>query len=477
MRDGEKYYIKLFGINSIKVKKIYGNIFEIYFLGLPLFSAEKTGNKMKINILLMKKIVWHFAKRFKQFHATQKNIKANQAICEKFKNGEKIKICLQTSRPGMWNFDTLYKILKNDNRFDPIPLVMPDPFQGKETMLKYVKGSLKELTEKNLPAISGYDFENDKYIDLKKDINPDIILYIDFWKPHFPGEFYIDKFLDKITLLNGYGISVMQDEKTCTWELNNLVDIYFRTTSIHKQMAEKLMSNCGKNVIAVGSPKVDPIFDKSYISKDVWKAQEKPKKRIIWAPHHSRYMPNDMYCCNAFWEIYDFMLDMAEKYKDTVQFAFRPHPMLKAKVEKYWGEYAANNYYHKWSKLENCQYSEGNFIDLFLTSDAMIMDSCSFLAEYTATNKPLFYTRTETSRLNLNEFGEKLREHIYDTENNLENDIENFIRDVVINGNDYKKEGRTKFINEFIKPQNGKSASENIYNEIVNYLEKGAIND
>ena len=182
-----------------------------------------------------------------------------------------------------------------------------------------------------------------------------------------------------------------------------------------------------------------------------------------------------MYCCNAFWEIYNYMLEVAQIYKDKVQIAFRPHPMLKEKIIKAWGEYIADEYFSKWEKLENTQVSSGDFIDLFMTSDAMIMDSCSFLAEYTATNKPLFYTRTKTSRLNLNKFGEELFENVYDTKDNLKEDIIDFIENVVLNDNDYKKEQRTQFVQKYFGKINGKMASENIYDEIIKFLEKGEV--
>lgn len=470
MNLGQKHYIKLFGFRIIKIKEVNINCFDVYLFFIPFITIRTFGRNTNINIFFIQKIYEHFKKYYRKIK-TKQFIKAKKQIKDKFKKGQKLKICLLTSRPGIWNFDYLYKILEKDTRFETIPVVMPDPFQGRLAMLDYLKQSSQELIQKGLDPVCGYDFNTNKILDLKKEINPDIIIFSDFWKPHFCKEFYITEFLDKITILNDYGFSVMQDEKTCNWELNNLVDLYTRETVIHKNMATKLMDNSGENVVITGSPKLDCVFDTDYKYNDIWKPQTCPKKRIIWAPHHSRYMPNDMYCCNAFWEVYNEMLNIAEKYKDKIQIAFRPHPMLKEKIKQAWGEYITNDYFKKWETLENTQISSGSFIDLFGTSDAMIMDCCSFLAEYTAFNKPLFYTRTSTSRLNLNEFGEKLFEHVYDTEGDLVLDIEHFIKDVVINGNDYKKEERTKFVQKYFGKINGKTASENIYNEIIKLLE------
>lgn len=481
MNPGQKHYIKLFNMRILKIKAIAANSFDVYLFFIPLLSIRTSGRKTNVNLLFVQRIYEsikkHYDKHYDKLINKKNNKKNKQKIIQKFKNGETLKICLMTSRPGMWSYDYLYRILKNDKRFEVIPVVMPDPLQGNEVMLHYIAKTTQELIERGIESVSGWDYKNNCPIKFKKEINPDIILYSDFWKPHFCEEFYISNFQDKITMLNEYGYSVMQDELTSAFEMNRLVDMYFRPTQVHKDMARKYMLNKGRNVVITRSPKIDPFIDENYkIKSDPWKKQDKLKKRIIWAPHHQKIAgSHDYYCCNAFWEIYNDMLNIAQRYKDEAQFAFRPHPMLKEKIIKAWGEHITNDYFNKWATLENTQVSEDNFIDLFITSDAMIMDCCSFLAEYTATNKPLFYTRGTGSRLFLNDFGEQLFKNVYDTNENLVSDIENFIQDVVINGNDYKKEQRTQFVQQHFGKINRKTASENVYDEIIKFLEKGEV--
>ena len=446
-----KVYVNLFGINLIRIKKRFNNLYKISILGIPMFSYETIDNKYMINFWLIYKIKEIFLK----LHLKLRKQLFRKQLIMKYNNNNKIKVCLLTSRPGMWNFDYLYRILKEDSHFEPIPVVMPDPHQGKEVMLRYLDEAIIELQNKNLPVVSGWDCSKDEPLDLKNIINPDIILYVDFWKPHFYPEFYVTNFLDRITLLNGYGLSVMQDEFTCTFELNNLVDVYFRTTDMHKKMSEKFMKNKGKNVVVVGSPKLDIRFDESYVSKNAWKPQDKPKKRIIWAPHHSLSMPNNMYCYNSFLTLHDFMFQIAEKYKEQIQIDFRPHPMLRANLEKLWGKTVVDEYYEKWENLENGQISSGDFLDLFMQSDAMITDSCSFLAEYTAFNKQLFHSVAPTSRVILNEFGEELYNILYKPsgkdEGDLERGIEDYIKNVVLEEQDYIMKERTKLVDKYFR--------------------------
>lgn len=134
------------------------------------------------------------------------------------------------------------------------------------------------------------------------------------------------------------------------------------------------------------------------------------------------------------------MIDIAVKYADQIQWAFRPHPMIKAKLEKRWGKNETDEYYDKWSNMGNTQYEDGEFIDLFMTSDAMILDSISFIAEYTITNKPALFTIGKNTRVMLNEYGEKNFEVLYKTRRDfIKEDIQRFIEEVVLEGNDVKK--------------------------------------
>ena len=73
--------------------------------------------------------------------------------------------------------------------------------------------------------------------------------------------------------------------------------------------------------------------------------------------------------------------------------AFKPHPILKPKLYKHalWGKERTDAYYHCWETMENTQLEMSDYIDLFMTSDAMIFDSVSFMTEYLYTKKPALF--------------------------------------------------------------------------------------
>ena len=150
------------------------------------------------------------------------------------------------------------------------------------------------------------------------------------------------------------------------------------------------------------------------------------------------------------------MIEMTRKYEDKVFFVFKPHPLLRNRLNLLWGKEKTDAYYHLWDTMQNASINEGDYIDLFLESDAMIHDSGSFLTEYLYAHKPVMRT--------MNDVDPKTMYKAYN-----EQDIEKFIQNV-IDGVDPMKEVREKFYQERLLPPYGKLASENIVNDIIDSI-------
>lgn len=468
---------KILGIPLIEIRRTDNTHFNVYLLRcIPLFRVIKDSRLFSVHILLLVwvyKILLRVIKQIKR-KITRRNYLNNlKRIQEKFAHGEKIKACLFVSRITCWQYANLYRMMEDSGVFEPVVVVKPFMLQGEATMKRYMEQTSSILESQGFHVVRGYDLETNTFLDVRAALQPDIVVYSKFWKPMFQENTYIDKFLDIPSFLFDYGFNVAHhpDHESLNFEMQNMVTKYFLHTPLHMQMAQKLMDNHGANVTVSGSPKFDAFLMPDYVPKDVWKAQDKPKKRIIWAPHHSDNFAKIYYQYNAFFEICDFMLEIAEEYKDRIQWAFRPHPMIKTKLENKWGKERAEEYYEKWESMENTQYEDGEFIDLFMTSDAMILDSISFIAEYTITNKPALFTVAKSTRVMLNEYGEKNFEILYKTRRDfVKEDIVRFIEDVVLEGHDEKKSEREAFIKEYLLPPNGKTATENIYDGICETL-------
>ena len=471
--------IKFLGIPLQFYKRTINNNLDFYYLSfLPLFSVRRKPNKTYYNIVYFEKIKNHFLKYW--YKNNTLNIISSYIrrpfnlffAKKKLRDKGKINVCIFSDRISCWAFDYLYKLFESNSMFNTVIVVAPFMSQGKEAMISFVEQTYERLKSKGYNVIKGYDKYTDTFIDLKKQVNPDILIYNMYWKPHFHENFYIKKFKNKLNFLCEYAFSTVAHKEAKNFEINNTVVGYFEPTKLHLEEDRLWMDNKGANVIVTGSPKLDPFFDEDYRPADVWKAQDTRKKRIIWAPHHSDNFHKNLYQFNAFFELHSFMLEIADTYSDRVQFAFKPHPMLKAKLDVRWGKVIADRYYEQWRSRENTQLEQGEFIDLFLGSDAMIFDGSSFLAEYTATKKPSLFTVGGSSRLMLNNFGKLNFEVIYKTESDVKEEIVKFIEEVVIGEKDIYKEKREKFVDMYIRPSGNKLASENIYNAIVDYLTK-----
>ena len=473
-------YIRLFKIPIMKLLFISQKRKELYMGILPLLSYENDGDSSCIRLLLVEKVAHLFRHLGQKFSANKNTYKQRllsgkksrhmRRLKAKLRKGEKIKVCLFVSRINCWIYDDIYRILKESGKFEPVIVIKPFLSRGVEHMKECMSSTYEALVQRGYEPIKGYDEETDTYFNVREELNPDVIFYTKFWKPHFHPYFYIDRFLDKMNVLLDYGYYVDGHYGSINFELQRMVDMYFYPSRKSKKVAEDHMLNKGKNVVVTGSAKLDILFDPNYVPKDVWKPQDKPKKRIIWAPHHEDKTGAGMYQLDAFYDLYEIMLELAVKYQDSIQIAFKPHPLLKVKLRDKWGEKATAEYYEKWAQLENGQVEDGEFIDLFLTSDAMILDCLSFIAEYSVTGKPALFTEGTHSRVILNDMGKALHAMMYHAKHDLKAEVSRFIEDVVISGQDPMREQRLEFVKNEMLPPNGRTAAENVCQMICDYI-------
>ena len=236
---------------------------------------------------------------------------------------------------------------------------------------------------------------------------------------------------------------------------------------MHRDYARNASRCKGRNVVATGYPAIEGLIDGHEPSFDAWKIKDKEIKRIIWAPHHTiEPVGNFSYSC--FMDYADFMLDMADKYKEEVQFVFRPHPHLRKKLDLMWGKEKTDAYYSRWQKGTNTAFVEGGYEDLFLSSDAMIHDSGSFTVEYLFVNKPVMRTMNRIPlEEQFNDFTLKCLKNYYLA--NTHQQVEGFIVDV-ISGRDPLKEQRTAFVNDVLMP-NG-IPSQSILDDILDSIDR-----
>lgn len=134
-----------------------------------------------------------------------------------------------------------------------------------------------------------------------------------------------------------------------------------------------------------------------------------PRPRIIWAPHWTIGVVYPALNLGCFAEICMPMLDFMRQRSD-IDFVFRPHPNLRYACEKttFMDEAAYNGYLDMLRSLPNVEVVfDGNNIERFLASSAMITDSVSFLAEYIPSGRPLLFLE-RPDRAQFSDAGERI---------------------------------------------------------------------
>ena len=374
------------------------------------------------------------------------------------------KVVFLVSSLPMWKFQPLFDILRNDSRFHVSIVIHPFPFSPEKQCLD-TKQLVDFFSSNGIPFLNLHGVTKPGTM-LRETLQPDIIFYPQPYLNFLNNDLDCQSFLDKLLCYIPYAALTSREIWAYKNLLNNVAWRIFYPSETQKKEASNVLYNRGKNIRITGEY-ISDLFRNSP-GADPWKKQPCPKKRIIWAPHYSLHDEGLLHR-NSFVWLSQTMLDIALRYKDKVQFSFKPHPRLLQSLYEMpeWRKERTDDYYRIWRDGENTQLDTGSYIDLFRYSDAMIMDSSSFTVEYHYTGKPfLFTTQNLDAELeHLNTFGREaiLAQYISDSISG----IIDFIEKTVLCGVDPKKSERESFYRKHLCPPNGHSVSENIYNEIL----------
>lgn len=374
---------------------------------------------------------------------------------KKLKGKEQIKVLFVLNDLSKWKSERLYLEMLANKRFEPI------------IGLTIRRGdSVSSFSQKVVTLIEYLNQKKYKYIELNRTIqpNPNIVIYTEPYGEVVPINQSIFAYWNSLFVSINYSchtthldIDYFTRLHECAW-----IDCYESKSAA--QDAFKYIGKKRESIKLTGLPMFDQLKDPAV--SNPWRRQEKQKKRIIWAPHHSLGLSKaETIVYGNFLEYYQLMLDIATEYEDEIQFAFKPHPLLKEKLESIWGKSKTNAYYEKWNNLSNGQLELGAYQDLFKNSDALIHDCSSFIVEYQLLNKPvLFIVKDEENILkDMNNFGKQA--FYTQTLGYTKDDVKKFI-ELLIEGKDDMKEKRMKFIEEDIVDTTEVSACKKIIDEI-----------
>ena len=382
-------------------------------------------------------------------------------IKNKVKHGKKIRVAFTAWNIAMWKYGSIYDEMKKSLHFDPFIILTPSPGKNNEVRerdLEEMKHVFSLRNYKIYPhvqdTIDGMRFE--------KEIKADILF---FTQPYSIGEVY-KNMLRFLFCYSAYGFPTDAPAKwSCNTIMQNMCWKLFQPTKQSISRFEEMQSIKGKNNVLVGYPFGEELRKSSTF--DPWKKSlgETRLKRIIWASHFS-ITENAIFKLSNFLRLHQVMLELAEEFRGQIQWAFKPHPWLYSALCKNsdWGEKRAREYFKRWETLENTQLEQGNYTELFANSDAIIHDCGSFTVEYLYTQKPGMYIMIPSVKRSADGLGEEALDCYY--QGSTKEEIRKFIINVVLGGNDPKARERKEFYDKYLLPPNGKTAAQNILDEI-----------
>ena len=378
----------------------------------------------------------------------------------KNRSNRPIKVCFLIRENQKWSYQSLYEAFEKNDNFEPVVLVS----------LLWLSHIGKDKTRNNLEENYNffknrgikveYAYKDGKYIDLKE-FNPDIVFYDQPWdlpKIHRPDR--VSEFA--LTCYVPYGVDVLDFKQDYTKDFHKLLYKFFVPNKFDIERFEEYSKGNSKNCVYLGFPKLDEYLKKSECDK--WK--DKDKIKVIYAPHHSFDKKGLNFA--TFKENGDFILEFAKQHPETT-WIFKPHPRLKYAILKnrILSKEEIEKYYNEWADIGSV-YEQGDYFDIFKTSDLLITDCCSFLGEYFPTNKPIIRLIGK-QKCDFNKFGKMIINSCYEASNPSE--LEKCFNDLIKNKNDYKASLRKEIIEEVV------DIDEIVSIKVANYFEQlGGIN-
>ena len=386
----------------------------------------------------------------------------------KLRRKDQINVMFFVPSLPMWRHQHLYERLKTHPRFNPTIVILPSCSYSEYQQVSDVKILRDYFDAKGISYVLGIQ-EDGKLYDVRNELEPDILFYPQPYSGYYISDLSYNQFYDKLLCYTPYAFWTSKEAWSYSQMLHKMSWKLFYSTELHRRDAVKYSLVKDNNVEVVGYPNADDFMQTSHES--VWKEQSSFKKRLIWAAHFTIFS-GGLLCQSNFLWMADFMLDIVHRYSDKIQFVFKPHPRLYTELCKHpdWGEAKAKEYYKLWETMDNTQIETGEFVDLFMTSDAMIHDCGSFSVEYHYSENPVMYIAKnfEDQLEDKNDFGKiAMNLHYVGKE---KQDIIDFIENVVLKGDDPLKQKRQQFKQDYLLPPNGKTVAENTMDVLIREL-------
>ena len=375
-----------------------------------------------------------------------------------------------------WCYDHLLGLLRDDPRFEVGVVVAPqipvaEGVRDRALVLERYRRTQRFFEERGGPVTALYDEVRDEWRGLEG-LEIDVLVYTIAgalprrYEPQATGEYLIPVYIpygimtaaNRNRLFSFQYLQFNKDEHNYMWRV-------FLESERHLEMKRRYCDLQDQNAVVTGHPRLDgyrPDVRKGTGSQGpriAWPARVAGcRKRIIWAPHFTIESLVNVYTFgggaifSTFHQNGRFFLELFRSYPE-VHWCFKPHPLLKRTVVDcgFMRRDEIERYYRDLASLPNVfVFDEGEYIDLFVQSDALVTDSVSFLAEYGPSGHPILFLENRFHAFN--EFGQDLTRHYYKARGGDPGRIRRFVEEVVLGESDRLREKRLQSLEEVMPP-------------------------
>jgi hypothetical protein len=317
---------------------------------------------------------------------------------EMVETGRRLKIAFMLPEISLWDvFAPIYRAMQASERFDPIVVA----FTRADVTSEKSKTKILATLEKMKVKFVFFELVGKFYPSIAE-LEVDVIFYtlgsIAYPEPYrieFTSQYCLTCYISYGFLMaNEHEYQFGQTFHHTAWRI-------FASTPREEAEYGNRSRRLTNNIVTTGYTKFD------LYPKNIPPPPQRPL--IIWAPHWTIGTVYPALNLGTFAEICNDMATFMEN-SCHIDFIFKPHPNLKYACEKttFMSHDIYESYLHRLKSMSNVSVVlDGDNINRFVNSSAMITDSVSFLAEYIPSKRPLlFLSRPDRSKFS--ETGESI---------------------------------------------------------------------
>ena len=365
----------------------------------------------------------------------------HEAACrEKLAQGGRLRVAFLVCDVSMFSAEPVFVKMKDDPRFDCFVAVVPRITRGEAFLRDTYAKALETLRPRYGDAVHALynpDAKTCEGLAGRADIVFTSILYFGQSFECF-NAVALSEFALVAHIPYGYGGPLATDLRRTVFlpELS-----LFWKTFLANESVKTIWSNANPvlepSFVVAGYAKMDRLADF---------APGTGRHTVILSPHHTLADDDGAngLALSNFLRYADFFLELPRRFPE-IRFVFRPHPLLfpRLATKEWWGAEKTDAYRAKMASFPNVEFQQGgDYFATFAESSALIHDCGSFVGEYMYTGKPQCYMLRDAStrEREFTSLGQAILDCNYPVYD--EQGIEEFIRKVVLGGQDPKADAR-----------------------------------